>query len=86
LATPNYGYEKRQKELAKKRKKEEKLKTKADRSKQDESGGYVGEGTQQSDEGLAAPADTVNPPQPLGGHNGGNEGDLLAVSPQQLLK
>jgi hypothetical protein len=31
LATPNYGYEKRQKELAKKRKKEEKLKAKADR-------------------------------------------------------
>tara|TARA_B110000503_G_C6959088_1_gene334247 strand:+ start:474 stop:644 length:171 start_codon:yes stop_codon:yes gene_type:complete len=31
LATPNYGYEKRQKELAKKKKKEEKLKLKADR-------------------------------------------------------
>ena len=31
MATPNYGYEKRQKELAKKRKKEEKLKSKADR-------------------------------------------------------
>jgi hypothetical protein len=31
LATPNYGYEKRQKELAKKRKKEDKLKAKADR-------------------------------------------------------
>jgi len=29
LATPNYGYEKRQKELAKKKKKEEKLKEKA---------------------------------------------------------
>jgi len=29
LATPNYGYEKRQKELAKKRKKEDKLKEKA---------------------------------------------------------
>jgi hypothetical protein len=29
LATPNYGYEKRQKELAKKKKKEEKLKSKA---------------------------------------------------------
>jgi hypothetical protein len=34
LATPNYGYEKRQKELAKKRKKEDKLKAKAER-KQD---------------------------------------------------
>lgn len=31
MPTPNYGYEKRQKELAKKRKKEEKLKAKADR-------------------------------------------------------
>ncbi len=31
MATPNYGYEKRQKELAKKRKKEDKLKSKADR-------------------------------------------------------
>jgi hypothetical protein len=31
LATPNYGYEKRQKELAKKRKKEDKLKSKTER-------------------------------------------------------
>ena len=31
MATPNYGYEKRQKELAKKRKKEDKLKEKAAR-------------------------------------------------------
>ena len=31
MATPNYGFEKRQKELAKKRKKEEKLKHKAER-------------------------------------------------------
>lgn len=30
MATPNYGYEKRQKEIAKKKKKEEKLKSKAD--------------------------------------------------------
>jgi len=29
LATPNYGFEKRQKELAKKKKKEEKLKQRA---------------------------------------------------------
>jgi hypothetical protein len=39
LATPNYGYEKRQKELAKKRKKEDKLKEKAQRKL----GGPVGE-------------------------------------------
>jgi hypothetical protein len=31
LATPNYGYEKRQKELAKKQKKAEKLREKSDR-------------------------------------------------------
>src|SRR5262249_16002675 len=31
VATPNYGYEKRQKELAKKRKKEDKLRAKAER-------------------------------------------------------
>jgi hypothetical protein len=31
LATPNYGYEKRQRELAKKQKKQEKLKAKAER-------------------------------------------------------
>ena len=30
MATPNYSYEKRQKELAKKRKKEDKLKRKSD--------------------------------------------------------
>ena len=29
MATPNYGYEKRQRELAKKKKKEEKLRAKA---------------------------------------------------------
>jgi hypothetical protein len=35
VATPNYGYEKRQKELAKKKKKEEKLKSKAERKQGD---------------------------------------------------
>jgi hypothetical protein len=39
LATPNYAYEKRQKELAKKRKKEEKLK----KPKPDEAGHDVGQ-------------------------------------------
>lgn len=38
MATPNYGYEKRQKELAKKRKKEDKLKSKAERKHGDTSG------------------------------------------------
>ena len=36
MATPNYGYEKRQKELAKKKKKEEKLKNRAERGAQDD--------------------------------------------------
>jgi len=39
LATPNYGYEKRQKELAKKRKKEDKLKAKAGRKAGDPADG-----------------------------------------------
>jgi len=39
LATPNYGYEKRQKELAKKKKKEEKLKEKAQRKVGDPTSG-----------------------------------------------
>ncbi|HSI53129.1 MAG TPA: hypothetical protein VK981_04105 [Ramlibacter sp.] len=38
MATPNYGYEKRQKELAKKRKKEDKLKAKAERKQGDPAG------------------------------------------------
>ena len=45
MATPNYGYEKRQKELAKKRKKEDKLKAKADRK----TGGPEGEGGTEDD-------------------------------------
>ncbi|HXE47658.1 MAG TPA: hypothetical protein VN663_04760 [Ramlibacter sp.] len=43
MATPNYGYEKRQKELAKKKKKEDKLKAKADRKV-----GGLGEGDSSS--------------------------------------
>ena len=35
MATPNYGYEKRQRELAKKQKKEEKLRSKAARKHDD---------------------------------------------------
>ncbi len=42
VATPNYGYEKRQKELAKKQKKEEKLKAKAERKRS-------GQGDEQPD-------------------------------------
>jgi hypothetical protein len=39
LATPNYGYEKRQRELAKKKKKEEKARAKSQRAPGDTSGG-----------------------------------------------
>lgn len=40
MATPNYGYEKRQRELAKKQKKEEKLKAKAARKVSGEGEGH----------------------------------------------
>jgi hypothetical protein len=43
LATPNYGYEKRQKELAKKRKKEDKLKSKTERKGVGEGGAVDGD-------------------------------------------
>ncbi len=45
MATPNYGFEKRQKELAKRRKKEEKAKAKADRK--------TGVGSEQPEDGAA---------------------------------
>lgn len=38
MATPNYGYEKRQRELAKKQKKEEKLRNKAERKSHGDGG------------------------------------------------
>jgi hypothetical protein len=58
LATPNYGYEKRQKELAKKKKKEEKLKHKADRK--------VGEGAEDGapDDGAAPESAEAGPDTP----------------------
>ncbi len=59
MATPNYGYEKRQRELAKKKKKEEKLRAKAERK--------VGEGGVPADEGLpheAAGEESLSPATP----------------------
>jgi hypothetical protein len=54
LATPNYGYEKRQKELAKKRKKEDKLKSKTQRK--------AGEGEGEPSTDDETPSDqVVNP-------------------------
>lgn len=49
MATPNYGYEKRQKELAKKRKKEEKLKNRAERSEPEEGASVENGDTQEAD-------------------------------------
>jgi hypothetical protein len=61
LATPNYGYEKRQKELAKKRKKEDKLKEKAERKQ----GGYAGdEGAPQDAESPEAGTPPTDPSAP----------------------
>ena len=57
MATPNYGYEKRQKELAKKKKKEEKLKHKAERK--------VGEGA--GEEGGEEGQPVTDVPQPDSG-------------------
>lgn len=58
LATPNYGYEKRQKELAKKRKKEDKLKSKTERKD-------AGDTSESSAEDALTPSYT--PPQADGG-------------------
>ncbi len=60
LATPNYGYEKRQRELAKKQKKEEKLRAKADR-KASEAGGPGGDESLPED---AQAQDAGAPDQP----------------------
>ncbi len=46
MATPNYGYEKRQRELAKKQKKEEKLRAKAARKHDDPEPGQADAGDQ----------------------------------------
>jgi hypothetical protein len=60
LATPNYGYEKRQKELAKKRKKEEKLRARskgAGTRQEAQEGQTPDESSTPSD----VPADPANP-------------------------
>ena len=62
MATPNYGYEKRQKELAKKRKKEDKLKAKAERKSGVGNPAEPGEGEQAQGDDPAAP-----PPHPATG-------------------
>ncbi len=57
MATPNYSYEKRQKELAKKRKKEDKLKQKSQRKSTDSEPG--------SDESAEMPTETDSQLTPI---------------------
>jgi hypothetical protein len=57
LATPNYGFEKRQKELAKKKKKEEKLKMKSERKAGEPHGGEEGNPEPQEGQSDVKPAD-----------------------------
>jgi len=59
LATPNYGYEKRQKELAKKKKKEEKLKNKAERKTGDFPDGTPNDAAEEAASDGSAPAPVV---------------------------
>lgn len=54
MATPNYGYEKRQRELAKKKKKEEKLRAKSERKTGE--GDPLGETPEDAEGAPAAPA------------------------------
>jgi hypothetical protein len=56
LATPNYGYEKRQRELAKKKKKEEKARAKATGKPYDESGQDSGDTNSAPDQARPAAA------------------------------
>lgn len=62
MATPNYGYEKRQRELAKKKKKEEKLRAKAAGKHTDDSGQEIGESVQ---------GDSPSEQEPAAGSSGG---------------
>ncbi|RYF40479.1 MAG: hypothetical protein EOO25_12500 [Comamonadaceae bacterium] len=62
MATPNYGYEKRQKELAKKRKKEDKLKAKSERKAEPGQEGYVA--PDDAAEGGSEGAEPGTPAQP----------------------
>jgi hypothetical protein len=64
LATPNYGFEKRQKELAKKRKKEDKLKAKSDRKSGLLSEDGSDPDTSEDADIAAAAPEAADPPMP----------------------
>ncbi len=59
MATPNYGYEKRQRELAKKQKKEEKLRAKSERKT-----GHPDEGDETSSAQAPVSGGTPPPSEP----------------------
>lgn len=61
MATPNYSYEKRQRELAKKRKKEEKAQRKTQPNPRE--GGPQDENTSNGDQGGAQPAADPSAPR-----------------------
>ena len=63
MATPNYGYEKRQKELAKKRKKEDKLKAKSERRPDVADGEATSDEAAQEGDGAVQPESTEPPAQ-----------------------
>ena len=75
MATPNYGYEKRQRELAKKKKKEDKLRAKASDRRPDQ-GGYAPQSDSQHPQSQQS-----QPPQ--GQHPDGATG-TAALSPITL--
>ena len=56
MATPNYGYEKRQRELAKRKKKEEKLKSKTERKLGDDPAADAEDQANQAADPNSAPA------------------------------
>ena len=60
MATPNYSYEKRQKELAKKRKKEDKLKRKSEGKPDDLPDDGVDETNTQTDDKVTGPGPGTN--------------------------
>ena len=61
MAKPNYSFEKRQRELAKKRKKEEKAQRKTAPGRTDDAGEPAEEGTQADDSGAAAAPGPAEP-------------------------
>jgi hypothetical protein len=63
LATPNYGYEKRQRELAKKKKKEEKLRSKASQARHGDAPDAQN-GPSDDNPSISSPADGPGDAQP----------------------